>query len=742
MPTAGPLSPQQVISSGTGNAWSNVTAVGASDDAYATSIARQPSTPTGSPSSQTAELIATRFGFNLPTNAIVKGILFEIERKATSAVANIGADLVIKLVGVTSATNNKAAWVWSSLESILYYGGNGDLWGGNSSNVTYNLINSTNFGIKIQAWNNYTNAPSTYNVNFFVDHIRCTVYYDLAIPTITSFTATAVSTTPDRATRVDLSATATNTSKYHWEYKLSSQPAGAWVEFAVTTTGSTYKDQLLSGTSYDFRVRGEYSDGVTLGPYSTVTVTTLKPTISSLVANAISSRRIDLSTISSDTQSFYWQYKKTSDINFIPFAITTTGTVSLTGLVGNTSYDIRVRGETPTGSGLFGDWKQVTAQTLGAPQAPTITGLLPLDYQSIKVVASNTADTDFWHFEYKLSTDLNWIEFAVVPTYEATVSGLSTNKKYDFRVRGENTGGLSGYSQVASAYSKYRCGGTTDAGAKILVFDLLDALAATSDLLPQGSATADSAGSFTIEVSGDGRDRLVVVLDPAGVPSRHGRLYPRDGGIKSWGIGSSYRPGHRTGRLYTVEPEGIPFTPEGLEAKEVGSSSVVFVWRDVSSVTESIELKIEKQNDPSSAQIYSLAAGTEMFQVTQLSPAIGYRAMIRAVNSVGASAWSEELLFYTVTSLDLDAGVEVQSRDVFEGMGILELFSGVNIQEHFASGILSLVKIQVLGLESGARFRGNWANLERVQEIPLGDGHGIPVGADEMIQIIDEGRLA
>jgi len=113
-------------------------------------------------------LKATGFGFSIPSNATINGILVEVERKA--AAGTIG-DYSVKLVkGGAISGNNKADTTnnWPTTDTYKSYGGSTDLWG---LSWTAADINASNFGMAIACRGYAANSIS------YIDHIRITVYY-------------------------------------------------------------------------------------------------------------------------------------------------------------------------------------------------------------------------------------------------------------------------------------------------------------------------------------------------------------------------------------------------------------------------------------------------------------------------------------------------------------------------------------------------------------------------------------
>jgi len=121
-------------------------------------------------------LVATDFGFSIPSYAIVCGIEAEIEKRATGLLESVNDHSVMIVNGEeVVGTEHAVGGIWPSSDTYYTYGSPSDTWG-----VTWTAaeINSPGFGVAISAnLFGITVLPSSQ-----VDHIRITVYYDLSLP--------------------------------------------------------------------------------------------------------------------------------------------------------------------------------------------------------------------------------------------------------------------------------------------------------------------------------------------------------------------------------------------------------------------------------------------------------------------------------------------------------------------------------------------------------------------------------
>lgn len=140
-------------------------------------------------SGPTQNLTLTNFGFSVPSNATICGVVAVVKKKA----ANVNAlstvfDNSVKLVkaGVVGGNNKALVGNWTTTNTAFTYGGDADLWG---LTLTPADVNASNFGVAFSA-----NISGTISLipSAQIDNIQLTVYYTLSsLPVVLSgFTAT------------------------------------------------------------------------------------------------------------------------------------------------------------------------------------------------------------------------------------------------------------------------------------------------------------------------------------------------------------------------------------------------------------------------------------------------------------------------------------------------------------------------------------------------------------------------
>lgn len=121
-------------------------------------------------------LVATGYGFTIPSTAVICGITVEVEKRATGLLESVN-DHSVKIVkgGAVVGSEHAKSGVWPSSDTYYTYGSNSDNWG---TSWTPADINAANFGVAISAnLFGVTVLPSSQ-----VDNVRITVDYDNTLP--------------------------------------------------------------------------------------------------------------------------------------------------------------------------------------------------------------------------------------------------------------------------------------------------------------------------------------------------------------------------------------------------------------------------------------------------------------------------------------------------------------------------------------------------------------------------------
>lgn len=108
-------------------------------------------------------LLATNFGFTIPSGSTIDGILTEVEAKTSSGLVQMQ-----RIIRKGTSLIFLAGSIWLDTTEQYYPSGNAsDLWG---TSWTAENINDSNFGTVY-------NSSGTPTDTISIDHIRITVYY-------------------------------------------------------------------------------------------------------------------------------------------------------------------------------------------------------------------------------------------------------------------------------------------------------------------------------------------------------------------------------------------------------------------------------------------------------------------------------------------------------------------------------------------------------------------------------------
>jgi hypothetical protein len=137
-------------------------------------------------------LVCDQYGFAIPANATIVGIVIDLERRATNG--TVASDFSMRVLkgGTAQAAERATGTVYTTGDTVESHGGASDLWGTTWTPVD---INDPNFGARFQATKFGTAGG---NITISVDHMPITVYWVVA----------AVVTTPEGFNAVEVAADA------------------------------------------------------------------------------------------------------------------------------------------------------------------------------------------------------------------------------------------------------------------------------------------------------------------------------------------------------------------------------------------------------------------------------------------------------------------------------------------------------------------------------------------------------
>lgn len=164
--TDGPNNAGNGTTVGTGTAWTNPGNITTAGSPYAT---------VGLTNSSNSQILrASNFGFNIPANATINGVVVTINKMVNNT-SGTRADVIVQLYNASNTLvgDNKAitGTNWPASLSNVIYGGPGDTW---NAGLTATDINSPNFGVAQSA-----QCSSGTIRTFTIDYIQISVTYTI-----------------------------------------------------------------------------------------------------------------------------------------------------------------------------------------------------------------------------------------------------------------------------------------------------------------------------------------------------------------------------------------------------------------------------------------------------------------------------------------------------------------------------------------------------------------------------------
>jgi hypothetical protein len=434
---------------------------------------------------------------------------------------------------------------------------------------------------------------------------------------------TAPANTPAAPSNLGASASGPNTVNLTWTdnstnetgFKIERQTgsSGTWSQIATVGAGATsYADTTAaSGTSYGYRVRATNSSGDS--PYSnvaTVTTPAVPSAPSNLSAVALSATQVSLSwTDTAPGIETGFAIERSADgVNFAQIGATAQSVTSLTDntAVAGTTYTYRVRATSPAGNSGYSNSATVT----------TPTGNVVTTYLS----------------------DLNWV---------SATTGYGTVQK------DKSVGG----NPLTLRGVVYPKGIGTHAVSQI-VYNLNGAYSTFQATVGvDDEENGKGIGSVDFQVVGDGKmlfDSGVVTNNSAAL-----NVNVNIAGVKQLtlvannGVAGSIDYDHADwGGARLLSSPVAPTAPSNLQATAVSSSQINLTWTDNSGANET-GFGIERSTDGVNfTQIATVGQNVTSYSNTGLSASTTYTYRVRALSSIGNSAYSN-----TSTATTLSATV-------------------------------------------------------------------------------------
>ncbi len=417
---------------------------------------------------------------------------------------------------------------------------------------------------------------------------------------------------------------------------------------------------LTPGTTYMYRVRAVNAVGSALwsNVASVTTVATAAPdAVTDLAATTTSARGIDLSWSTPDANgeaiSSYTIQRKSGSGNYADIATSTIAAGATaytdTGLTPGASYTYRIRARNSVGDGA---WSNEPSATTPAAPPDAITDLTATAASSTQIrltwtpPAANGAAINSYTIERKAGSG-SFVALGTGPGAAAnsfTDYGLTPSTTYTYRMTAFNVEGGSDWSNEATAT-------TPSAQAPSAVANLAATAASSTQIRLTWTAPSDGgspitgytlqrksgSGSYTnvsTTISATATSYLDTGLTP-GTTYTYQISARNSEGAGAW---SSNEPSATTN-------SAAPAAVADLSAATASSTAISLSWTAPNAHGEAISgYRLERKAGSDSFALVSssIAGGATTYTDTGLTPATTYTYRIRAANSEGNGAWSNE----------------------------------------------------------------------------------------------------
>jgi hypothetical protein len=165
-------------SGATGDVWANLNNIKV-EDGNLTTCTLYNSPPAIPPNTPSNALLATNFGFTVPSSATVLGVIVKILVKRVSGTSAV-YDSAVKLVGVAGSVSKYNPYAWVDSLHWDAYGGGDDKWG---TVLTPAIVNNAAFGVSFQV--QCTGDPGSGAVAG-VDYLTVAVFFSTGVVPITT----------------------------------------------------------------------------------------------------------------------------------------------------------------------------------------------------------------------------------------------------------------------------------------------------------------------------------------------------------------------------------------------------------------------------------------------------------------------------------------------------------------------------------------------------------------------------
>ena len=419
-------------------------------------------------------------------------------------------------------------------------------WSSSATATGYYLDVATN-----SSFTNYVNGYQNLNVNNVTNRsvtglsANTTYYYRLRAyndggPSGNSNTisATTQNINPPPAPTANAASSITQTS-FTANWSSSATATGYYLDVATNSSFTNYVNGyqnlnvnnvtnrsvtgLSANTTYYYRLRA-YNDGGPSGNSNTISATTQNinppPAPTANAASSITQTSFTANWSSSATATGYYLDVATNSsfTNYVNgyqnLNVNNVTNRSVTGLSANTTYYYRLRAYNGGGPSGNSNTISATTQNINPPPAPTANAASSITQTSFTANWSSSATATGYYLDVATNSSFtNYVNgyqnLNVNNVTNRSVTGLSANTTYYYRLRAYNDGGPSGNSNTISATTQNISISSISGYIRKSDNSPLSEVVVKVNNQPQG--TTDANGYYSVQVSSSG----VIIIQPS-----------------------------------------------------------------------------------------------------------------------------------------------------------------------------------------------------------------------------------
>ena len=223
-----------------------------------------------------------------------------------------------------------------------------------------------------------------------------------------------------------------------YEYRFKQQGTPNFGQPVAVTASTATVSNLTAGTTYEFEVRGTVTSGGTFPWSSATSATTIPPAPSGIAQTAATTASVTFEwNQTNGATSHDYEYRLRGVTPWETTVNTTALTALISGLDAGTTYEFQIRARNSGGAGVWA----TAVDGVTRPGIPQAVALDSADTDELVFTWDEVDGADIYVYQHKLNGTQTWGAADTSTSESATLSNLSANTTYDFRVKARNAGG-------------------------------------------------------------------------------------------------------------------------------------------------------------------------------------------------------------------------------------------------------------------------------------------------------------